>query len=151
MKIAFVTQWYDPEGGSAAIPGAIARALQARGHEVEVVTGYPNYPTGHLYAGYRIRLHHREHIRGIAVNRLPLYPSHDGSALRRMLNFVSFMVSASTAGVYIAKRSDVALVYSTPGTVGMAGLVLRRLLRRPFVLYVQDVWPDTVIATGMLP
>ncbi|MDP3950828.1 glycosyltransferase family 4 protein [Microbacterium sp.] len=151
MKIAFVTQWYDPEVGSAAIPGAIVRALVARGHAVEVVTGFPNYPTGQIYDGYRVHLHQREVVRGVTVHRVPLYASHDGSTLRRMLNFLSFMVSASTLGAILARRSQVSLIYSTPGTVGMAGLVLRRLLRRPFVLYIQDVWPDTVTATGMMP
>lgn len=151
MKIAFVSQWYDPEVGSAAIPGAIVRALIARGHQVEVVTGLPNYPHGRLYEGYRIRPYSRELVRGVQVHRVPLFPSHDRSAIRRILNFLSFMISASTLGAVVARRAQVALVYSTPGTVGMVGLVLRRLLRRPFVLYVQDVWPDTLTATGMLP
>lgn len=151
MKIAFVTQWYDPEVGSAAIPGAIVRALQARGHDVEVVTGFPNYPHGKLYEGYRVRPYSKEVIRGVTVHRVPLYPSHDGSAFRRILNFLTFMMSASTLGAGLARRSQVSLVYSTPGTVGLVGIVLRRLLRRPFVLYIQDVWPDTLTATGMLP
>jgi len=151
MKIALVSQWFDPEVGSAAIPGAIVRSLRDRGHTVEVVTGFPNYPDGRLYDGYRVRPLMREVIRGTRVNRVALYPSHDRSATRRIINFLSFMVTASTIGAAIARRSNVTLVYSTPGTVGMAGIVLRRLLRRPFVLYVQDVWPDTVTATGMLP
>ncbi|NYG59802.1 glycosyltransferase involved in cell wall biosynthesis [Nocardioides daedukensis] len=151
MKIAFVTQWYDPEVGSAAIPGAIVRALKQRGHDVEVVTGFPNYPHGRLYDGYRVRPYKRETIRGVTVHRVPLYPSHDGSAARRVLNFLTFMISASTLGAAVARRSQVTLVYSTPGTVGLVGIVLRKLMRRPFVLYIQDVWPDTLTATGMLP
>lgn len=151
MRIAFVSQWYDPEGGSAAIPGAMVRALRASGHEVEVVTGFPNYPHGTLYDGYRVRAYQRERLAGVTVHRVPLWPSHDDSAVRRILNFLSFMLSASTLGALLARRAQVALVYSTPGTVGMVGLVLRRLLRRPFVLYIQDVWPDTVTATGMMP
>lgn len=151
MRIAFVSQWYDPEVGSAAIPGAIVRALIARGHEVEVVTGLPNYPHGKLYEGYRVRPYARTVVRGVTVHRVPLYPSHDSSPIRRMFNFLSFMLSASTIGAVVARRAQVALVYSTPGTVGLVGVVLRRLLRRPFVLYIQDIWPDTLIATGMLP
>src|SRR5690606_8986531 len=104
VKIAFVTQWYDPEVGSAAIPGAIVRALIARGHEVEVVTGFPNYPAGKLYDGYRVRPYLREVIRGVTVHRVPLYPNHDEFALKRVLNFLSFMVSASTLGALIARR-----------------------------------------------
>ena len=151
MKIAFITQWYDPEVGSAAIPGAVVRALQQRGHDVEVITGFPNYPSGRLYDGYRLRPYLREKVRGVTVHRLPLYPSHDSSAVRRMLNFLSFMVSATVLGPFFGRRCQVALVYSTPATVGLVGIVLRALLRRPFVLYVQDLWPDTLTATGMLP
>lgn len=151
MKIAFVTQWYDPEVGSAAIPGAIVRALKSRGHDVEVVTGFPNYPTGSVYAGYRVKWYQRETLRGVQVHRVPLFTSHDDSAFRRILNFLTFMFSASTLGALIARRADAALVYSTPGTVGAAGWVLCRVFRKPFVLYVQDVWPDTVTATGMMP
>jgi len=151
MRISLVTQWFDPEGGSAAIPGTIARALQRRGHVVSVVTGFPNYPTGRLPDGYRIRLVQREEVGGVRVTRVPLYPSHDRSPIRRAFNFLTFMLSASTLGAVVARRQEVALVYSTPGTVGLAGVVLRRLLGRPFVLYIQDLWPDTVTATGMVP
>ncbi|RYC11527.1 glycosyltransferase family 4 protein [Nocardioides zhouii] len=151
MRIAFLTQWFDPETGSAAIPGAIARALKDRGHDVTVITGYPNYPTGRLHDGYRVKLLQRERLRGLRVFRVPLYPSHDSSPVRRALNFLSFMASASSLGALIARRSPVTLVYSTSVTVGMAGWVLRRVLRKPFVLLVQDLWPDTVIATGMVP
>lgn len=151
MRIAFISQWFDPEGGSAAIPGSMVRALEARGHRVEVVTGYPNYPTGALQDGYRVRLHQVEQRGRTTVHRVALYPSHDGSAVRRMLNFLSFMVSASTLGAWFARRSQVALIYSTPATVGLAGVVLRTVFRRPFVLYIQDLWPDTLVATGMVP
>jgi glycosyltransferase involved in cell wall biosynthesis len=151
VKIALVTQWYDPETGSAAIPGSIARSLAARGHNVTVVTGFPNYPTGEVYEGYKVRLHFREVLDGVLVRRIPLYPSHDDSALRRVLNYLSFMVSATTLGVWFARRADATLIYSTPGTVGLAGTALSRLFGKRFVLYVQDVWPDTVTATGMLP
>jgi glycosyltransferase involved in cell wall biosynthesis len=61
------------------------------------------------------------------------------------------MLSSATIGAFVARRSQVALVYATPVTVGLAGVVLRRLFGRPFVVYVQDLWPDTVVATGMLP
>ncbi len=151
MKIAMISQWYDPEVGSAAIPGAIVRALQGRGHEVEVVTGFPNYPTGELYQGYRVKPYAREVLRGVKVHRVPLFASHDDSAARRIVNFLSFMFSASTLGAFVARRADAVLVYSTPGTVGAAGWVVRRIFGTPFVLYVQDVWPDTVTATGMMP
>lgn len=151
MRIGFLTQWYDPEGGSAAIPGAMVRSLEDRGHEVEVVTGFPNYPHGRLYDGYKVRLWKTERMGRTRIHRVALYPSHDRSPWRRAANFLSFALSASSLGAWRIRRRDVALIYSTPATVGLAGVVLARLWRRPFVLFVQDLWPDTVVATGMVP
>jgi len=150
MKIGMVTQWYDPETGSAAIPGSVSRALVALGHEVTVVTGFPNYPTGKLYAGYKMRPLAREQRDGVAVRRIPMYPAHGNSGVRRAAFFVSFMASASSIGAALLRRSDAILVYSTSSTVGVAGVVLKRLLRRPVVLLVEDLWPDSVIASGLV-
>lgn len=151
MKVGFLTQWYDPEGGSAAIPGAMVRSLEDLGHEVEVVTGFPNYPHGRLYDGYRVRPWKTERMGRTKIHRVALYPSHDRSPWRRAANFLSFAVSAASLGTWRIRRRDVALIYSTPATVGLAGVVLARLWRRPFVLFIQDLWPDTVVATGMVP
>lgn len=151
MRIGFLTQWYDPEGGSAAIPGAMVRSLQNLGHEVEVVTGFPNYPHGRLYDGYRVRPWRTERMGATRVHRVALYPSHDRSPWRRAANFLSFALSAASLGAWRLRHREVALIYSTPATVGLAGVVLARLWRRPFVLFIQDLWPDTVVATGMVP
>lgn len=151
MRIGMITQWYDPEVGSAGIPGSIARALTRRGHDVDVLTGFPNYPTGQIYDGYRLRLHQREERAGVTVHRVPLYPSHDARPARRITNFASFALSAAGASARCLRHVDVALVYSTPATVGLAGIALRRLRGVPYVLLIQDLWPDTLLATGMLP
>ena len=109
------------------IKGAsFVRALQARGHEVEVVTGFPNYPTGKLYPGYRLRLVQHETIGGVRVVRLPLYPSHDASSFRRSLNFLSFFVSAMLYCLIRGGRYDLAYVYHPPITVGLAAAVAAR-------------------------
>ena len=75
MKILLLTQWFQPEPFFKGLP--FAKALKNRGHEVEVLTGFPNYPGGKLYPGYRVRLWQRELMDGIRVNRVALYPSHD--------------------------------------------------------------------------
>lgn len=150
MRIAFISQWYDPETGSAAIPGSIVRALSCRGHDVTVVTGYPNYPTGKIYPGYRIRLLRRERCDGTEVLRIPIYPAHGSNPLKRALFFLSFMISGSTWGAWLSRSADAALVYSTSSTVGLAAVVLRRVFRVPVVLYIQDLWPDSVMASGMV-
>ena len=84
MRVIFLTQWFDPEPG--AIRGLpLARWLAARGHDVQVLTGVPNYPGGRVYPGYRMRLWQREVMDGVPVLRVPLYPSHDASAPGRVL------------------------------------------------------------------
>lgn len=150
MKIAFISQWYDPEVGSAAIPGSIVRALAARGHSVTVVTGFPNYPTGRIYDGYRVRLLQREQRGDTEVLRIPMYPAHGRSGLKRAMFFLSFMLSAATWGAWLSRRADAVVIYSTSSTVGLAGVVLGRVFRMPVTLFVEDLWPDSVMASGMV-
>lgn len=148
MRILYLTQWFEPEPN--IIKGiAFVRALEAAGHDVTVVTGFPNYPTGKIYPGYRLRLVQHEMIEGVRVIRLPLYPSHDTSSLRRSLNFLSFFVSAVFYCLLCGGRYDLAYVYHPPITVGLAAAIGGRLRGLPFVLDIQDLWPDTLAATGL--
>lgn len=149
MRIGMISQWYEPETGSAAHPTAIARALHARGHEVKVLTGFPSYPLGRTYDGWRMRPRHHELRDGIQVMRVPDLPSHDNSAARRALSLTSFAVSAALQVRWL-KDVDVCLTYLTPATVGGAARVLRRLWGVPYVLYVQDLWPESVTASGFI-
>jgi colanic acid biosynthesis glycosyl transferase WcaI len=148
MRILYLTQWFEPE--THVIKGLkFARALQAAGHEVTIVTGFPNYPSGRLYPGYRLKPIQRERIDGVDIVRLPLYPSHDTSSFRRSLNYLSFFLSALVYLLVRLKRFDLAYVYHPPITVGLAAAVAGLLRRLPFVLDVQDLWPDSLAATGM--
>lgn len=148
MRVILLTQWFDPEPTFKGL--LFARELQALGHEVEVITGFPNYPGGRLYPGYRQAWLRREVIDGIAVTRVPLYPSHDGSAIKRVLNYASFAASSCLYGVLMAKKADVIYIYHPPMTVGLSGALIGLFRRTPFVYDVQDLWPDTLRATGML-
>ncbi|HWU80390.1 MAG TPA: glycosyltransferase family 4 protein, partial [Caulobacter sp.] len=148
MRVLYLTQWFEPEPN--ILKGlAFVRALEAAGHQVTVVTGFPNYPTGRLYPGYRMAWMRREMIEGVEVVRLPLYPSHDASSLRRSLNFLSFFLAALAYGLLRRRRYDLAYVYHPPITVGLAAALAGWVRRLPFVLDVQDLWPDTVAATGL--
>jgi colanic acid biosynthesis glycosyl transferase WcaI len=144
-----ISQWYEPESGSAAHPAAIARALVARGHEVQVLTGFPSYPQGRVHSGYRMSLRLDEVREGVRVLRVPDLPSHDGNPLRRAASLTSFAASA-TAQVGWLRDVDVCLVYLTPATVGAAAMTLRATAGVPYVLYVQDLWPETVTASGFI-
>lgn len=144
MKIGFITHWYDPEGGAAAGPGTIARALRDRGHDVSVVTGFPIYPSGNISEGYKLRPYQHEVLDGIDVHRSLIYPSHDDSPLKRMANYASFAMSSILTAMAVLRRCDVVFVYSTPATVGLPAVVLKMLIGMPFVVQIQDLWPDTV-------
>jgi glycosyltransferase involved in cell wall biosynthesis len=148
MHILYLTQWFEPE--PHMVKGLkFVRALQAAGHEVTVVTGFPNYPTGRLYPGYRLRLIRRERIEGVNVVRLPLYPSHDASSIRRSLNYLSFFFSALAYLLVRRQRFDRAYVFHPPITVGLAAALAGLVRRLPFILDIQDLWPDTLAAVGM--
>lgn len=147
-RLVLLTQWFDPEPTFKGI--VFARALQERGFEVEVVTGFPNYPGGHLYDGYKIGLVKREVIDSISITRLPLYPSHNRNPFGRVANYVSFFMSATCYLTFFARSADVMYVYHPPLTVGLAAAVAKFFRRTPIVIDIQDMWPDTLRATGMI-
>lgn len=147
-RVLLLTQWFDPEPTFKGL--VFARELVRLGFDVEVVTGFPNYPGGKVYAGYKIKLIQRECIDGVQITRLPLYPNHDQSAIKRVINYASFAASALFYGVFIAKRADVMYAYHPPLTVGVAASLIRWLRGTPLVYDIQDMWPDTLRATGML-
>ncbi len=148
MRILLLTQWFEPEPALKGL--AFARALRAQGHEVEVLTGFPNYPGGRLYPGYRVRLLQREVVDGVSIVRVPLYPSHDRSAVGRLANYVTFAIAAALLGPLFTKRADVVHAYQPPATVALPAMVLRCLKGTPFVYDVEDMWPDTLAASGMV-
>ncbi|WP_230411222.1 glycosyltransferase family 4 protein [Collimonas humicola] len=148
MRILLLTQWFDPEPTFKGL--LFARKLQTLGHEVEVITGFPNYPGGKLYPGYRQKWCSREVLEGISVTRVPLYLSHDESAIKRMLNYFSFSLTSCLYGILVAKKPDVIYVYHPPMTVGLSGAMIGLVRRVPFVYDIQDLWPDTLRATGMM-
>ncbi len=148
MRILLLGQFFDPE---PAVKGlSFAKKLADHGHQVEVLTGFPNYPGGRLYPGYSLRPWRVEVIDGIRINRVPLYPSHDKSGLRRIANYASFALSAATIGLCLVQRPDVIYCYHPPATVGLAAVALSTFKHCPFVYDIQDLWPDTVAASGML-
>lgn len=147
-RLILLTQWFDPEPVKKGL--SFAAELARRGFEVEVVTGFPNYPGGKVYDGYRIRPLKRERIGAVNITRLALYPSHNTSRLGRVFNYVSFFFSTLFYLVFMARKADVIYAYHPPLTVGIAAALARILRRTPVVLDVQDMWPDTLRATGMI-
>lgn len=148
LRVLLLTQWFDPEPTFKGL--VFARELVRLGHDVEVVTGFPNYPGGRVYPGYRIRWRQREVVDGVHITRVALFPSHDQSALRRAVNYLSFAASALWYLLFTARRADVVYAYHPPLTVGMTASLTRLFRRIPVVYDIQDMWPDTLRATGMI-
>src|SRR5205814_10331605 len=116
MQVLVLAQYYAPE--PVPKPSEIAEELTKRGHSVTVLTGFPNYPSGALAAGYRLAPFLREVIRGVPVLRVFEIPYHGRSAVWRSLNYLSFDCAAAIAAFAIP-RPDVIYVFLPPLTVGV--------------------------------
>lgn len=149
MRVIVLSQWYLPEPDFKI--HFLVRDLVRHGHRVTVVTGFPNYLTGRLYPGYKIRWRQWETIDGVRVLRVPLYPDHSRSGLRRILNYLSFALSASSIGAALCGPADAMWVYQPPLTVGIPAWWIGLLRRIPFIFNIHDMWPETLAATGMFP
>ena len=136
MRVLLVTMYYYPEPHS--IPHDLAAELTKRGHAVDVITGFPNYPSGKVYDGYRMKHWQRETVEGVSVLRLPFYINRGKSALPRILSYLSFTISATILGLFMVKRPDVIWTYQ----VGLPGVTLSVVKRAPLVHEVQDLWPE---------
>lgn len=148
MKILFVSQWCYPEPDSRIF--IMAKELALIGHNVQILTGFPNYPGGEVYEGYSRRIYKRETLEGIDVLRVWLYPSHNRSSLKRALNYLSYAISASILGLFITKKADIIYVYHPPSTTFIPAFILKVIYKCKLVYDIQDLWPDSVSATGMV-
>lgn len=148
QRILLITQWFDPEPTFKGL--LFATELVKKGFDVEVITGFPNYPGGKVYPGYKIQLYQSEVLQGVKISRLPLYPSHNNSKVKRILNYLSFAFSALIYGFFASKRADIIYAYHPPLSVGIVAILLRAVRKVPVVLDIQDMWPDSLRATGMI-
>ncbi len=149
MRLLFLSMHYRPEPCDTRT-SELAAALAAKGHQSTALTSFPNYPYGRVYDGYRQRPWRVETIDGVKVIRVPMFPDHSRSAKRRALSYLSFWASASSLGPALARRPDLLWIHHPPLTTAVAGAWLARLMRVPFVLEIQDIWPETLVSSGMV-
>ncbi len=129
----------------------VAQSLRDVGCEVAVLTGQPNYPDGRVFPGYRAFAWGRQTWGPGPIYRVPLRPRGNGSSRRLVLNYLSFLASASMFGPWLlrGRRFDVIFVYGTsPILQAIAGLVLRATTGGRLVVWVQDLWPQSLEITG---
>ncbi|NLI81636.1 MAG: glycosyltransferase family 4 protein [Deltaproteobacteria bacterium] len=150
MHILFLTHYFPPEvNAPASRTFENARRWVRAGHRVTVLTCNPSHPAGVLYPGYPNRLRGWETMEGIRVLRVRTYLSANKGFLRRTANYLSYMVSA-TIQSGAARDVDVVVSTSPQFFCGMAGLWVARLKRRPWVLEIRDLWPESIIAVGAM-
>jgi colanic acid biosynthesis glycosyl transferase WcaI len=144
LRILILTQYFPPEiGGPQTRLASMTGELRRLGHDVEVVTGLPNYPRGKFFPGYGRSFYRRELLSGVIVHRLWLYPAM-GSGIGRMLNYASF-AATSLFGLMRAEKPDFIFVESPPLLLALSGYLAGRLRGVPFILNVADLWPDAIV------
>jgi glycosyltransferase involved in cell wall biosynthesis len=149
VKILYVSQYYPPEmGAPAARVSAFARRWAAKGHDVTVLTTFPNHPTGVIPEAYRGEFRRIEDDHGVRVVRTFLYAAANKGILKRGLCYVSFAASSVLQGYGPIGRPDVVIASSPQFLVTLSGFVLSRLKGAPLVLEIRDLWPDSIVAVG---
>jgi len=151
-KILVICQYYKPEPFRIS---DICEELVCRGHEVHVVTGYPNYPEGVLYEGYGKGKHIDEVINGVKVHRCYTVPRQTG-IIKRFLNYYSYAISSTK---YVLSKKCVAsdgkafdVVYCnqlSPVMMAHAAIAYKKKYNVPVVMYCLDLWPESLIAGGI--
>ena len=149
MKFLIVTQYFWPE---TFIVNDLADMLAAKGHQVTVFTGKPNYPEGRLFPGYQIAgITHEERPSGVRIHRVPLRPRGAGGEFNLTLNYFSFLLSGLLRFPRLARghRYDVIFFFApSPMTSAITAIPLKLLKKAHLAIWVQDLWPESLSATG---
>jgi len=148
VRVLVVSQYFWPEGFRI---NEVARSLVEQGVQVDVLTGKPNYPEGKIYHGYRFWGCVHEHFHGVKIGRVPLVPRGKNSKLLLALNYLSFIFSGLLFGPWLkrGRKYDVVFVYGlSPLLLAIPGLFLGWLKKVPVIIWVQDLWPQSLSATG---
>lgn len=150
MRIRFITLYYPPEIGAAQRRiSELAGRLAKRGHQITILTGFPNYPSGQKPPGYRGKLIMREFVDGCTIIRVPHYIAPNKGFMKRLLIHLTFACSASLYSIGMA-RDDIIYLESPPLFNGFIGVLTRWVRRIPFLFNLADLWPQTAVELGVL-
>jgi glycosyltransferase involved in cell wall biosynthesis len=152
VKILYLSQYFPPEmGAPAARASELTRHWATDGHDITVLTGFPNHPTGRVpseYCDEFRQLVTREQIDGVNVVRTWLWPLPNRRAYERILNYSSFCLSSAVTGLFLS-RPDVVIASSPQLLVGLTGWWLAAWKHVPLIFEVRDLWPESLSAVGM--
>ncbi|GMV83484.1 MAG: glycosyltransferase WbuB [Planctomycetota bacterium] len=147
MRMLYVSAYFPPEmGAPSARVSELAREWVNLGHDVTVLTGFANHPTGIKAPEDRGVVMRRERSDGIDVVRAYLWAAPNKGLLKRMLSYASFMFSAAAIGALRVRRPEVVVATSPHLLCGLAGYFLARRFGVPFVFEVRDLWPESILA-----
>jgi len=150
LRVTFLTHYFPPEVGPAQTRlHELAKRLIAAGETVTVVTGFPNYPAGEIFPGYRGKRFMEETFDGIRVLRTWVFATRSRGFIGRLLNYYSFPMFSLLA-VRKLGPTDIIYVQSPPLFTGLAALWFSRLKRAPYIFNVSDIWPQSAVELGML-
>jgi glycosyltransferase involved in cell wall biosynthesis len=150
MRILFLSDNFPPEvNAPASRTFEHCRHWASAGHRVTVITCAPNFPGGKVFQGYRNRLWSKEDMDGIEVIRVWTYITANKGFIKRTLDYLTFMISASIAGLFIP-RPDVIVGTSPQFFTAVAARILGTLRRRPWVFELRDIWPESIRAVGAM-
>jgi colanic acid biosynthesis glycosyl transferase WcaI len=151
MKILFFCQYYPPESNAPAVRiSEMAERWVAAGHEVTVLTAFPHHPTGVIPREYAGRIFMREQKNGVRVVRTYVYVAANRGVIRRSLSYFSWMFSAIVFGITRVAKPDVVVATTPQFLCAVAGYVVASFKRVPYVMEVRDLWPESIVAVGVL-
>lgn len=146
MKILVVCQYFYPEQFRV---NDICFELVKEGHDVTVLTGLPNYPSGIVDEKYKGLKNRDEDINGVKIIRSWLIGRGESNK-KLAANYLSFAISSSIKALFIKKDFDLILVYQlSPVTMAIPGILLKKLTKKPLILYCHDLWPESVASGGI--
>jgi colanic acid biosynthesis glycosyl transferase WcaI len=150
MRVVLLSQWYPPEQAPIGyMIQDLAQSLVAKGHNVTVITGFPNHPSGIVFGGYRKQWCLEENVGGVKIRRLYLCTSPSRGKIRRVITFLSFTMTSAYA-LLVHPRYDLIFAVSQPLSVGFTLPILAKIRNAKLILNVQDLHPDVPIELGLI-
>ena len=150
MEILYLSQYYPPEMGAAAVRvSELSKYWVQMGHKVNVVTGMPNHPDGIIHPSYKREYFKEEKHFGVKVLRVILYMTPNKGVIKRVIGFISFMITSFIVGL-LKSNIDIVIATSPQLFVGLSGLIIAKLKNKPFVFEIRDIWPHSAVQMGVI-
>jgi len=149
MKILIVSQYFWPENFRI---NDLSYELNQMGHEVTVLTGYPNYPDGKIYSEFQVNPKLFNSVGGVNIIRVPIFPRGKNN-VRLIINYLSYIISGSLIGAWKLRKKDFDIIFvyePSPITVGLPAIFVKKIKRARIIFWTLDLWPETLQMLGMI-